>query len=53
VLPRATERARELAELPARAYAGTKRRLRDADARAVLAGLEADIGDLTRHLPTS
>jgi enoyl-CoA hydratase len=51
VLDRATARARELAELPARAYAGTKRRLRDADARAVLATLEADIGDLTRHMP--
>jgi enoyl-CoA hydratase len=53
VLPRAVERARELAELPARAYGGTKRRLRDADARAVLAGLDADIGDLTRHMPAS
>ncbi len=43
VLARAQERAAVLAELPARAYAGTKHRLRGADAEAVLAGLEADI----------
>jgi enoyl-CoA hydratase len=50
VIVRAQERARELAELPARAYAGTKRRLRGADAEAVLAGLDADIAALTAHL---
>jgi enoyl-CoA hydratase len=50
VVGRAQQRARELAELPARAYAGTKRRLRGADAEAVLAGLDADIAALTAHL---
>jgi enoyl-CoA hydratase len=50
VLTRAQARARELAELPARAYAGTKQRLRGADAEAVLAGLDADIAALTAHL---
>lgn len=46
VLARAQERATVLAELPARSYAGNKRRLRGADAQAVLAGLEADIAAL-------
>ena len=46
VLDRAVHRATELAALPARAYAGTKRRLRQADADAVLAGLDADIDAL-------
>jgi enoyl-CoA hydratase/carnithine racemase len=50
VLARAREHASGLAELPARAYAGTKRRLRGADADAVLAGLDADIAALTAHL---
>jgi enoyl-CoA hydratase len=50
VLARAREHASGLAELPARAYAGTKRRLRGADAVAVLAGLDADIAALTAHL---
>ncbi|MFA9444341.1 enoyl-CoA hydratase-related protein [Egicoccus sp. AB-alg6-2] len=47
----ARSRAAELAQLPPRAYAGTKRRLRQADADAVLAGLDADIVALTAHLP--
>lgn len=46
VLDRARQRATERAALPTRAYAGTKRRLRQADADAVLAGLEADIDAL-------
>lgn len=50
VLRLATDRARHLADLPARAYAGTKRRLRGATADAVLAGLPADIAALTGHL---
>jgi enoyl-CoA hydratase len=50
VLARARTRATELAALPPRAYAGTKRRLRGADAEAVLAGLDADIAALTSHL---
>jgi enoyl-CoA hydratase len=50
VLPRARAHARGLTELPARAYAGTKRRLRGADADTVLAGLDADIAALTAHL---
>jgi enoyl-CoA hydratase len=50
VVARAREHAAALAELPARAYAGTKRRLRGADAEAVLAGLDADIAALTAHL---
>jgi enoyl-CoA hydratase len=47
---RAMERATELAGLPARAYAGTKARLRADAADRVLAGLEADIVSLTAHL---
>jgi enoyl-CoA hydratase len=50
VLTRARAHAAELAALPPRAYAGTKRRLRGADAEAVLAGLDADIAALTAHL---
>jgi enoyl-CoA hydratase len=50
VLARATERARELAALPPRAYAGTKHRLRGAAADQVRAGLAADIAALTAHL---
>jgi enoyl-CoA hydratase len=50
VVGRAQRRARELAELPARAYAGTKRRLRGADAETVLSGLDSDIAALTAHL---
>ncbi len=51
VLDRAREVAATLAELPARAYAGTKRRLRGATADTVLAGLDDDIAALTAHLP--
>jgi enoyl-CoA hydratase len=50
VLTRARTHAAELAALPARAYAGTKHRLRGADAEAVLANLDADIAALTAHL---
>lgn len=50
VLPRAQEVAAALAALPARAYAGTKRRLRGATADAVLAGLDDDIAALTAHM---
>lgn len=50
VLPDAQERARELAQLPARAYAGTKHRLRGDAARSALAGLADDISALTAHL---
>ncbi len=46
VVARAQAVAAELAQLPARAYAGTKARFRRADADAVLAGLEADIDAL-------
>jgi enoyl-CoA hydratase len=51
VLERAQARAQELAALPARAYAGTKHRLRGGAAATVLAGLDADIAALTAHLP--
>lgn len=51
VLEVAQARARELAELPARAYAGTKHRLRSRTATDVLAGLADDIDQLTAHLP--
>jgi enoyl-CoA hydratase len=50
VLDRAHARARELAELPARAYAGTKRRFRQRIAEEVLADLRSDIAALTAHL---
>ncbi len=46
----ARERVEALAALPARAYAGTKRRLRGAAAEEVMAGLEDDISVLTAHL---
>jgi enoyl-CoA hydratase len=49
-LERATAHARQLAALPARAYAGTKQRLRADAAAQVLDGLEADIVALTSHL---
>jgi enoyl-CoA hydratase len=51
VVGRAREVATSLAELPPRAYRGTKRRLRGATADAVLAGLDDDIEALTAHLP--
>jgi enoyl-CoA hydratase len=51
VVARAQAVAAELAALPARAYAGTKARLRAADADAVLASLETDIDSLIAHLP--
>lgn len=50
VLERALARARELAQLPARAYAGTKRRLREDTATRLLDGLDDDVVALTRHL---
>lgn len=50
VLDRARERAVELMELPPRAYAGTKDRLRGEVAATVLAGLADDIAALTAHL---
>jgi enoyl-CoA hydratase len=50
VLAAAHKRAGELTELPARAYAGTKARLRGEAAEAVLAGLRADISLLTANL---
>ncbi|MFO7777384.1 MAG: enoyl-CoA hydratase-related protein [Nitriliruptoraceae bacterium] len=46
----ARSRTEELTALPARAYAGTKRRLRGAAAETVLAGLHDDISVLTAHL---
>lgn len=51
VLASATAHATQLAELPPRSYAGTKRRLRGEAAEAVLSGLEDDIAALTAHLP--
>ncbi len=48
---RARTHTEELAALPGRAYAGTKRRLRGTAAEGVLAGLEDDIAMLTAHLP--
>lgn len=50
VLGAAHRRARELIELPSRAYAGTKARLRGDAADAVLGGLRVDIARLTAHL---
>jgi enoyl-CoA hydratase len=50
VLLRAQARARELAALPARAYGGTKARLRGDAAARVMAGLSDDIASLTAHL---
>ena len=51
VVARAQERARELVELPAHTYAGTKRRLRGATIDAVLAGIEDDIADVMANGP--
>ena len=51
VVALARTRATERAALPPRAYAGTKQRLRGADAAAVLDHLDADIAALTAHLP--
>ena len=51
VLGRAREKAAELAQLPPRAYAGTKLRLRGIASDAVLNGLEDDIADLLRDFP--
>lgn len=51
VWDKALAHADQLSWLPARAYAGTKRRLREAQAQEVLAGLDADIAALTAHLP--
>lgn len=51
VLARATQVAATLAGLPARAYAGTKHRLRGVAADTVLANLDADIDALTAHIP--
>lgn len=50
VLDRAHEVARSLAALPQRAYAGTKRRLRQDTAEDVLVHLDDDIGRLTAHM---
>lgn len=50
VLARAREVAHALAALPPRAYAGTKRRLRQDTAEAVLTNLDGDIDALTAHL---
>lgn len=46
VVERAVAHARHLMELPRHAYAATKLRLRGDAAKAVLAGLEADLADL-------
>lgn len=51
VMARATARAAELAALPARAYGGTKERLRQTIADEIVEGLEDDIAALTAHLP--
>ncbi|MDX1621120.1 MAG: crotonase/enoyl-CoA hydratase family protein [Nitriliruptorales bacterium] len=51
VLDRALERADALAELPATAYAGTKRRLRGMAAEAVRQGLDDDISVLLEAMP--
>jgi enoyl-CoA hydratase len=51
VQARARHRLAELSELPARAYAGTKDRLRREAADLVVEGLEDDIAALTAHLP--
>lgn len=50
VVDRAHERARDLASLPTRAYAGTKRRLRADVAARLLDGLEHDVAAVTAHL---
>jgi enoyl-CoA hydratase len=51
VVARAQQVAAALAALPARAYRGTKLRLRQATAQSVLDGLDADVAALTAHLP--
>ncbi|HEX2027417.1 MAG TPA: enoyl-CoA hydratase-related protein [Nitriliruptorales bacterium] len=51
VVPRALARARALAQLPAGAYAATKRRLRWDVAQDVLAGLDQDIGAVVAGRP--
>lgn len=55
VMEQATQRAQELAALPLRTYAETKRRLRGATARAALDGVEQDIRGLLgeRTVPTA
>lgn len=50
VLVRAQQHARSLTQLPQRAYAGTKQRLRAAAAAQVRAELGEDIAALTAHL---
>lgn len=50
VLQRGRARALELTQLPARAYARTKARLRQATAEEILADLETDIAAVTQHL---
>lgn len=51
VVGRAIAHARELADLPARAYGRTKARLRADAAATVLAEIEADIAEVVAHLP--
>lgn len=51
VVSTAVERARELGALPAQAYAFTKRRLRQAVADEVLAGLEDDMAQMVPPTP--
>lgn len=51
VLDHATEAARELGALPARAYAGTKQRIRGLGAQRILEGLDDDVAALTAHIP--
>ena len=53
VLPTALAHAAALAQLPQRAYAGTKQRLRGAAVRRVLDGLEADVELLVAHSPVA
>ena len=50
VADHALERARQLADLPARAYGRTKQRLRGEAAQAVLDHLDADLVEVTAHL---
>jgi enoyl-CoA hydratase len=50
VLPRAEARLAELSSLPAAAYAGNKRRLREHRAERVLAELDADVASLVDGL---
>lgn len=53
VRARAMAHAAELAQLPARAYAGTKQRLRGAAVERVLAGLEQDVEALVAASPVA